>query len=800
MEFIEAQDTLSESQKEINFKKYFFKLLQRWPSILAFFLICLGIGYAINRYATPVYAVTARITTKKFSNRPETPVPGLIDANFFLSGMTEVYEEIPTLMSPKRIEAAINKVDFRVSYFTKAMIKSATENTRGSGFDVSIDTIVNSAYPYGVPIFVNHIDEKTFELGIEDDEWRELVKGNKYRFDEPFTIGSATLRVTNTNGKTAERDKYYFVLNRTSDLVSRYQKRLHINWAMRGSSMLDLRIESESPDRDIQFMRAYYDVVEEMGLKEKNETLDNTIQFIDWQMASVTDSLIYYQELIDELKMKNLKLTYGPDYVYNNLNSYDKRRAEIEMNERYLDYLVDYFKSNRNDEVFAPSVIGLDVPILEGWVNQYINMRLKRKSESNEFNKLNPLVNRRDTTDQRLENGIFEAVNSQRMMNRQSVEDLNRQTGNLYASVQGLQSDSRELSKYQRMLQLNQTLFDLFLRRKTEAAISKASAASDYEVINAPSYSRTPIRPDEEQNLIIAAAIGLLLPIGFFLIKDFTNTKILDKDDLTAFTQMPLLGNVAHSHYTSNLVVKDHPRSLVSESFRSIRANLKYLIAKTDTCHTILITSSVGGEGKTFCSLNLACTLALGTKKTLIIGADLRKPQLSQYIKTQPQKGLSEFLAGLATIEDVIIKGEDLMPDFIDSGNIPPNPSELLGSEQMKGLITLLKTRYEYIIIDTPPIGLVADAMELFKYSDYNILIIRQGITDKKAVEMINELYLEGKLRNFTVLFNDIEVSKRSGGYYGGYLYGMGYGGYGYGYYQEDQKNPKVKKRKSSNS
>jgi capsular exopolysaccharide synthesis family protein len=272
----------------------------------------------------------------------------------------------------------------------------------------------------------------------------------------------------------------------------------------------------------------------------------------------------------------------------------------------------------------------------------------------------------------------------------------------------------------------------------------------------------------------------------------------MDKDDLQAHTQMPMLGNVAHSDYSSNLVIKEHSRSVVAESFRAIRANLKYMSAGIHSkAHTFLITSSVGGEGKTFCSLNLACTLEVSQKKTVLIAADLRKPQLNNYIKkTQGNKGLSEYLAGIATIDEVLVTDSEGLPDFIDSGNVPPNPSELLGSERMRDLMGYLKERYEYIIIDTPPIGLVSDAMELFKYSDYNILIVRQAVTHKGALDMINELFLEGKLKNFTVLFNDIHITKKRGSYYGGYLYGMGYSGYGYGYYQEDNGNGRWSRRK----
>ena len=799
MKFADVDEHLEGGSQQINFKKYLLKLLTRWPVIFSFFVLCVGAGYIINRYATPVYSVKARITTRKFSNKPTTPVPGLVDANFFLSGLTEVYEEIPTLKSPKRIAAAIDKLDFRVSYFARGIIKTSTETLRGVGFDVEIDSI-GGQYPFGVPIFVNHVSQTQFKLDIDDDKWRDEVTGKVYFFGKSFNLGDAAIHIINTNGKTAEPDKYYFVLNRKSELVNEYGRRLDINWAMRGSAMLDLRIDSETPEKDLKFLNAYYQVVEEMGLQEKNETLDNTIRFIDEQMSVVSDSLVYYQELIDNMKLDNRKLGFGSEDIYTKLNEIDQKRAQVVLNERYLDYLTGYFRTKSNAEVFAPSLMGLNIPLLEGWVNQYINQKLKEKYDLNSENANNPLVQREDSLKKRLEKGIFEAIKSSRSQNQQQLNELDREANSIFGSVKNVQSDFRELSKYQRMYQLNQTLFDLFLRRKTEASISKASATSDYKVIDAPYYSKTPIQPDENTNLMIAAAIGLILPIGFFLVRDITNDKVMDKDDLQAQTQIPLLGHVAHSGYATNLVIAEHPRSVVAESFRAIRANLKYLVTDEHSkAHTFLVTSSVAGEGKTFCSLNLACTLSLSQRKTILVAADLRKPQLANYMrKTSESKGLSEFLAGLATIDQLVISGDHLLPDFIDAGNIPPNPSELLGSEKMSALMSYLKEHYDYIIIDTAPIGLVSDAMELFKYTDYNILIVRQGVTHKAALHMINELHIEGKLKNFTVLFNDIAINKNKRTYGSGYLYGMGYSGYGYGYYGEDEKKSKWRRKSTT--
>jgi capsular exopolysaccharide synthesis family protein len=787
MEIIDTHEKLAGVEQEFNLKKYIFKLLKRWPIILSFFLLSVLCGYLINRYSTPVYEVSAKITTHKFSDKPANPVPGLVDANFFLSGLTEVYEEIPLLLSPKRIEATIDKLDFRVSYFARGLIKTSVEINKGFGFDVRIDSITGSNYPFNTPIFVNHTSKNTFEIEIENEEWAKKLPRKEFSFGVPLVLGDAMLTIENTNGITAESNKYYFVLNRKSDLVNQYRSRLEINWTMPGSSMLDLRIETESPEKDLRFLNAFYEVVVSKGMEEKNETLDNTIRFIDDQMAMVTDSLIYYQQLTDEMKLDNRKLNLGSEFIYSKLNEIDEKRAVIALNDRYLNYLTDYFVSKRESDVFAPSLVGLDVPVLEQWVNEFIGQKLKDKYDRNDRNVKNPLVNREDSLRRKLEKGIYEAIKNERQRNRIAMSELDQSENSLFNSVQGVQTDFRELSRYQRMYQLNQTLFDLFLRRKTEAAISKASATSDYKIIEAPYYSRLPIKPDKDKNLAIAAALGLVLPVAFFFVKDLTNSRIMDRDDLQVNTQIPMLGNVAHSIYDSKSVIRDHPRSVVAESFRAVRANLKYLLANSKT-GTFLITSCIGGEGKTFCSFNLACTLAISDKKTLLIGADMRKPQPINLAKKRGTRGLSEFLAGLATLEEVLVQGEKDMPDFIEAGNIPPNPSELLASPKMAELVSSLKQRYDFILIDTPPIGLVSDAMELFKFTDFNILIVRQKVTHKAALRMINELYLDGKLGNFTVLFNDIELVKHAGKSYGGYLYGMGYSGYGYGYYQEDSR------------
>jgi capsular exopolysaccharide synthesis family protein len=264
-----------------------------------------------------------------------------------------------------------------------------------------------------------------------------------------------------------------------------------------------------------------------------------------------------------------------------------------------------------------------------------------------------------------------------------------------------------------------------------------------------------------------------MIPLGFLLIYHYLNNKIVDQIQLKSFIKMPLLSTIGFSTKETNLLVAEHPRSLVSESFRSLRSALFY-IASENKCKCVLVTSSVSGEGKTFVSINLASAMALSGKKTCIIGMDMRKPKVSQYLNVTNKVGLSSFLVGTSTEEDIVIatKYENLY--VIPSGPVPPNPSELLLKDKLKEFINKLKEEFEVIIMDTPPVGLVSETMDLLRFSDVNLYIVRQNYTHKRHLLMINDLYSSNHISDFYAVFNGF----KGGGDiydYGGYNYGYGY-------------------------
>ncbi|MGK7394254.1 MAG: polysaccharide biosynthesis tyrosine autokinase [Candidatus Cyclobacteriaceae bacterium M3_2C_046] len=777
-------------------KKFLGKILRRWYWVALSLIIALTIAFLLNRYETPVYVIKASIITKKFEDRSSGMIPYMFDGDNFFRNRIEVFQEIPLLRSQDKIRETVNRLDYNVAYYVEGNIKTS-EMYKNSHYSVFIDS-ASTNIPYQLPIYIRILDVSNYTLSLPNSSWTNVLDDQVFRFNQDYDLNGFKFRIQLNSSNGGKEVKNYFIINHPEHLVGFFRSKLNISWAQRGSAILDISMQSILPEKDLDFIKNYFDVVIEKGLEEKNAYATNTINFINHQLDQIADSLVRFKFNIDDYKLENRELANGSSYVYNKLAELDQEKARLILANNYYDYLEKYVRQQRNAEVFAPNIIGLEAPLLDQLITEYMQVKMEDKIDKNEANAKNPLVNRSYESIERLEKNIYESIENLKLGNREALQEINDKINFYYSSVKEFQNESRELSQFERMYQLNENLYNMLLEKKTEASIAKASTTSDYQIVEQPSFSPSPIYPDKKKNYIIALVLGLGLPIGFIYLQDLLNNKIITKDDLNKHSTLPYIGNIGHSSIHSNLVVKERPKSLISESFRSIRANLKYFISTDGKEKNVyLITSSIGGEGKTFCSINLAFTFASTGKKTLLMGADMRKPTLADYLETPDGKGLSNYLAGFVEKEDILISAGVPHLDIILGGDVPPNPAELLASEKMANLIAESRNEYEYIIIDTPPIGLVSDAMELLKYTDINFLIVRQGKTYKSALDSINEMYMDGKIKDFAVIFNDINFKKLSygSGYGYGYGYGSGYGygygkTYGYGYYEED-KEPK---------
>ena len=366
---------------------------------------------------------------------------------------------------------------------------------------------------------------------------------------------------------------------------------------------------------------------------------------------------------------------------------------------------------------------------------------------------------------------------------------VNSKINQTESTIKKLPEDQQELIKIKRKYDLSSNIYSTFLQKRSEADIVKAANLSDIHFIDpAKDIGGGLIGPKTSVNYVLALFLGILFPLLFVFGIFFINNSIQNPEDISKLTQIPLIGVIGLSHSESDLAVYDKPKSALSESFRAIRSSLQFLYKRqqVDGAKTLMVTSSVSGEGKTFCSLNIATVFALSEKRTVIIGLDLRKPKMFDEFNLSNDIGVVNYLIKQKSVDEIINHTHIPFLDVILSGPIPPNPAELIMSDGMKELIEELKEKYDYIILDTPPVGLVSDALELAEFCDVILYIVRQNFSKKEMITLLNNRVKRGELHNTSIILNGFENKAKYGAGYG-YGYGYGYGAYSKGYHEDDK-------------
>ena len=563
-------------------------------------------------------------------------------------------------------------------------------------------------------------------------------------------------------------------------------KQLEVSEIEKDASILKISLEGSNPIKINDFLNRFTELYLKSGLDEKNQITSNTIEFINEQLSSISDSLSDVESNLETFKQKNPKIElsqkeYGTFYQVEKL---EQEKAILELNNKYYKSLQQYLLDNNDIEnIVAPSTMGINDPLLNNLLAELTGLYSKLDIVSVNSKKEHPLVQSIQQQIISTKKKLTENIENIILSSQISLNDINSRVKDIEYVIDDLPQNERILLNIQRKFNLNENIYNYLLEKRAEASITKASNVSDHKVIDTPRLiSNDPVKPNILLIYAFSLILGLVFPTFIISIYFLLNNKILDKKDIDQITSAPIIGQIMHNESGHNLVNANSPKSGIAESFRSIRTNIQYL-APDKKEKVICITSSIGGEGKTFIAMNLASIFSVTGGKTILIGADMRKPKIFNDFDIQNNVGLSSFLSNQCTTEEIIKKTEFENLDIILSGPIPPNPSELLNLDKMKELIDDLKKTYQHIIIDTPPIGLVTDGLIVMAHSDVNIYIVRQNFTTKEMVSNFNNL-IENNDLEMNLIINDISKDSSS------YGYGYGYGNtYGYGYYEEDQIN-----------
>ena len=495
-------------------------------------------------------------------------------------------------------------------------------------------------------------------------------------------------------------------------------------------------------------------------------------------------------DLKDFRRDKNVyMLEGGGEALTSKLSEYDVEKDIVNRKIAYYNLLKNYLEKNNDySKLPAPSVAGIEDPNIIGNVSKLIELSAERSDLAYSV-KNDKMFAEFDVQMESVKKVLLNNIISSKSALQIDLSLLSRNINSAESTIGQLPEQQQDLIKFTRKFNLKDNIYTTFLEKRAEANIIKASNLSDIEFIDpAKDVGDGLIGPKTGVNYILALLLGFGIPFIIVFVKTLLDNSINTTEDIEKLTKIPIIGVVGKNAEVGNLAVFDKPKSTIAESFRGIRSSLQFIYKKQkkEGSKIVMLTSSISGEGKTFCTMNLATVFAMSNKRTVIVGLDLRKPKLFDDFNIENGIGTVNYLIGQKKISEIIQNTHIPNLDIITSGPVPPNPAELIISDAMDELIEELKEIYDYIILDTPPVGLVSDALELSQYCDATLYIVRQGVTKKGMLSVVNEKHRRGELHNISIVFNDFQ-NKSKYGY--GYNYGYGYGAYENDSNQSQSKN-----------
>ncbi len=766
----------------------------KW-ALLIFLLMALGM-FLYLRYTIPLYRsvsiiqLTDDIQQKKFLSKED----------YFDNNLAQ---ELELMRSPVFIQRTLDSMDLDVTYFNKGRIIDFDNYNNGP---FRVHTNVYNTAIYSVPINIKFKSLTNYQL-------KYRLGGKLYEYDfvtnkkestEHFDIITS---VRYEDQLLKEPTDYYFKINDPTQFVNTYGKGIEINILNDAARTIRITTTDVNYNRAADIANAIAREFEHFNLEKKKESSNRIIEYIDRTLGLVKDKLEEADSSLADYKKRNRVIESSEFNPMANKNldiikSFESRKLEYEVQLMLLNDIID--KVQAKDINIYQLITLISQANIQGNVSNIVNnlnnLLLRREQlrqsvteNSREYQELSNQIE----TQKKL---LIESVAYIKQTVVDQVNELNRKIeileSELFAGNSG-QSNEADYMQLKRVYEVNQKYYDELISKRAEYILAREGYTPGYRVLQLAKPNTIPVSPRKYFIIAIAFLVSLILSLTVIVLNYVTHDLILSVNDISKYTFVPVLGVI--SKYKDNipvsqLVVDKHPKSLTSETFRTIRSNLDF-ISNQPGSKLISVTSTISGEGKTFVAINLAGILAFAGKRVIIVDADMRKPKIHLGFNALNDKGLSTMLIGKDQLDDCIRESSMKNLYYITAGPIPPNPSELLLSPSMSNLIYELMRRYDYVLIDNPPVGIVADAHSNLKIADYPIYVFRANYSRKFFINNLNKIREEHKLDKLSIILNGFDLRKT--GKYSGYGYGYGYSGYGYGmgygyldkgfgYYEED--------------
>lgn len=790
----------TEDEKPIDYKAILFEYLMYWPWFVACLILCLAGAWIYLRYQPPVYNVNATVLIKqddKGKSSVNNPLATMQDLGM-LSMASNFDNEMEILHSRTLIRKVVNTLRLNISYTEPRSFGYARPLYKNDS-PIRVWMTPEEAEKLSAPLSLQLDCTTDGKIKVTATYKKDEVEATTEKsFDRLpgiliTPVGTLTLNHTDSIQIQEERTLQVQIISPTA-AARVCQNQLTTEATSKQTTIVRLNYNDSHVERGLDFLTTLVALYNADANDDKNEVASRTAEFIDERINIINHELGTTESELASYKQKAglTDLTSDAQLALQGNAEYEQKRADNATQLRLVEFLKEYIDRPENRMEIIPANIGLSDNGLSTLIGQYNEMLTERKRLLRTSSESNPAVVNLDTSLQATRKNIQTSVASVLKGLEITRNDLNREAAQFANRISNAPQQERELLSISRQQEIKASLYLMLLQKREENAITLAATANNGRMVEEP-LAGDIVGPNGKMFYLIALILGLGIPVAVIYLRNLLRFKIESRADIEKITDVPVIGDIPLTDTEGHpIVVQENRNGLMEEVFRSVRTNVQYMLGEGQK--VILFTSTTSGEGKSFNAGNLACSFAFMGKKVVIVGLDIRKPGLNKVFEiSHKERGITQYLADPKHTDLLTLcQPSAISPNLfiLPGGTVPPNPTELVARKALDHALEILKERFDYIILDTAPIGMVTDTQLIARVADLSVYVCRAGYTHKSDYELINDLKRENKLPNLCTLINGIDMDQRKNGYYYGYgkygKYGKyGYGkkyGYGYGY------------------
>ena len=795
----ERKDKLGEqSEEQVNIQELLFRYLIHWPWFVVSIIICIACAWGYLRLTTPIYNISATVLIKDEKKGGGASMSSDLEKmglEGFISSSSNVDNEIEVLRSKSLAREVVNNLGLFVTYMDEDEFPSK-ELYHTSPVLVSLTHQEADKLPGRMEI--NMILQPTGVLGVQitvgEKEYRKQFDKLPAVFptDEgtvAFFANNDTLSAVCPENITKERHITAFI-NRPFSVLKEYVNSLSIAPTSKTTSVVVISLENTNTRRGRDYINKLLEMYNINANNDKNEVAQKTAEFIDERIGIISKELGSTEQDLENFKRSAgiTDLNSEAQIALTGNAEYEKKRLENQTQINLVMDLQRYMKGNEYEVL--PSNIGLQDAASAGAIDRYNQMLVERKRLLRTSTENNPTIINLDTSIRAMRTNVQATLDATLKGLQITKEDLAREASRYSRRINDAPTQERQFVSIARQQEIKSGLYLMLLQKREENAITLAATANNAKIIDEALADDNPISPKKTIVYLAALVLGVGLPVGVIYLIGLTKFKIEGRADVEKLTSLPVVGDIPLAdEKTGSIAVFENQNNLMSETFRNVRTNLQFMLENGK--NVILVTSTISGEGKSFISANLAISLSLLGKKVVIVGLDIRKPGLNKVFNIpKKEHGITQYLTNTTANLMDFVQPSDINKNLfiLPGGTVPPNPTELLARGGLEKAIETLKANFDYVILDTAPVGMVTDTLLIGRVADLSVYVCRADYTHKAEFTLINELAENNKLPNLCIAVNGLDLNSRKYGYYYGYgKYGKYYGygkryGYGYGY------------------